>query len=98
MFVFVCLISSNVDQVTRASIRPSLPPDTDPEDSATGPDDVDMADADDVDDALEDDVPKPIKTRKKREKKVVPVGQNGLPKRRVEKTRTAVDAKGFMSA
>lgn len=82
------------DQVTHASTRPSLPPDTDPEDGPLGGD-VDMAEVDE-DDALEDDVPKPIKTKKKREKKTVPVGRNGLPKRRIEKTRTLTDDKGFM--
>ena len=41
-----------------------------------------------------DDIPKP--RRKKKEKKVIPVGKNGLKKRRVVKTRTAMDDKGFM--
>jgi DNA polymerase delta subunit 3 len=41
-----------------------------------------------------DDVPKP--KRKKKEKKVVPVGKNGIPKRRLVNTRTTLDAKGFM--
>lgn len=39
--------------------------------------------------------PKP-KPRKKREKKIVPVGRNGLKKRRVMKSRMRVDEKGYM--
>jgi DNA polymerase delta subunit 3 len=40
-----------------------------------------------------DDAPKP--KRKRKEKKVIPVGKNGLPKRRIVKTRKTKDAKGF---
>ncbi|KAH7920890.1 hypothetical protein BV22DRAFT_1198606 [Leucogyrophana mollusca] len=47
------------------------------------------------DDSDEDAALKP-KTKKKTAKKSVPVGRNGLKKRRVVKTRTAVDAKGYM--
>jgi DNA polymerase delta subunit 3 len=39
--------------------------------------------------------PKP-KPKKRREKKVVPVGRNGLKKKRVVKSRTTTDAKGYM--
>jgi DNA polymerase delta subunit 3 len=78
-----------IEQVERvgATRRASTPPET--EDGRSQIDD-DMDVDEDVDPA-----PKPI--RKKREKKVVPVGRNGTPKRRVMKTRTATDAKGFMS-
>jgi len=39
--------------------------------------------------------PKP-KPKKRREKKVVPVGRNGLKKKRVVKSRMTTDAKGYM--
>ncbi|KAK0217840.1 DNA polymerase subunit Cdc27 [Armillaria fumosa] len=48
-------------------------------------DDVDMAD---------ETVPAPKKKRK--EKKVIPVGRNGLKKKRVVKSRESIDAKGYM--
>ncbi|KAK0501391.1 DNA polymerase subunit Cdc27 [Armillaria luteobubalina] len=47
-------------------------------------DDVDMAD---------ETVPAPKKKRK--EKKVIPVGRNGLKKKRVVKSRESIDAKGY---
>lgn len=50
--------------------------------------DVDMSDDTEV-------KPKP-KPRKKKEKKAVPVGRNGLKKRRVMKSRMRVDEKGYM--
>ena len=39
---------------------------------------------------------KPKRTRKKTEKKVAPVGRNGLKKKRVVKSKTSFDAKGYM--
>jgi DNA polymerase delta subunit 3 len=54
----------------------------------------DSDNADDVD-MSEDDDPVPKPTRRKRTKKVVPVGNNGLKKRRVIKTRTKFDAQGY---
>ncbi|KAK0467124.1 DNA polymerase subunit Cdc27 [Desarmillaria tabescens] len=48
-------------------------------------DNVDMAD---------EAVPAP--KRKRKEKKVVPVGRNGLKKKRVVKSRESIDAKGYM--
>ncbi len=48
-------------------------------------DDVDMAD---------ETAPAPKKKRK--EKKVIPVGRNGLKKKRVVKSRESIDAKGYM--
>ncbi|KAI0755467.1 DNA polymerase subunit Cdc27-domain-containing protein [Irpex lacteus] len=60
-------------------------------DEAIGDDeDVVMADDSDV------DVP-PVKPKRQRKpKKVVPVGKNGLKKRRVVKSRMTTDAKGYM--
>lgn len=40
--------------------------------------------------------PEPKPKRKRKPKKIIPVGRNGLKKRRVEKSRTAIDAKGYM--
>lgn len=52
----------------------------------------------DVDVAMSDsDVPKP-KPRARKTKKVIPVGSNGLKKKRVMKTEKFVDDKGYMSA
>ncbi|KAK0189027.1 hypothetical protein F5146DRAFT_691578 [Armillaria mellea] len=48
-------------------------------------DDVDMAD---------ETAPAPKKKRK--EKKVIPVGRNGLKKKRVVKSRESIDAKGYI--
>jgi len=39
---------------------------------------------------------KPKRSRKKTEKKVVPVGKNGLKKKRVVKSKMSLDAKGYM--
>jgi DNA polymerase delta subunit 3 len=36
------------------------------------------------------------KPRKKKEKKVIPVGKNGLKKKKTLKSRTRVDDKGYM--
>ena len=45
---------------------------------------------------MEDNIaPKP-KPKKRREKKVVPVGSNGLKKKRVVKSRMTTDTKGYM--
>ena len=46
-----------------------------------------------------DDEPAEVKKRKPRkkvEKKVVPVGRNGLKKKRIMKSRMSIDAKGYM--
>ena len=44
------------------------------------------------------DIAFPAKPRQKRAKKVVPVGRNGLKKRKVIKSRTKLDDKGYMGA
>lgn len=54
---------------------------------------VGMEDVDMVDESEEErEKPK----RKRKEKKVVPRGKNGLRKKRIVKTRTEVDDKGYM--
>lgn len=46
--------------------------------------------------AEDSDIPVEKPKRKRKEKKVVPVGRNGLKKKRVVKTRTTMDEKGYM--
>ncbi len=47
----------------------------------------------------EDSDPAPkIKPRKRKEKKVVPVGRNGLKKKRILKSRSMTDAKGYWAS
>ena len=41
---------------------------------------------------------KPKKPRKRAGKKAVPVGKNGLKKKRVMKSKMSTDAKGYMGA
>lgn len=50
-------------------------------------DDVDMADG---------TTAEPKKARKKREKKIIPIGSNGLKKKKVTKTRRTMDKNGYM--
>lgn len=50
-------------------------------------DDIDMADS---------TTSEPKKTRKKREKKIIPVGRNGLKKKKVTKTKRTIDDNGYM--
>lgn len=45
----------------------------------------------------EDDIPAGKPKRKRKEKKVIPVGRNGLKKRRFVKSRMTMDSKGYMS-
>ncbi|KAF8159528.1 DNA polymerase subunit Cdc27 [Crassisporium funariophilum] len=81
-----------VEKVSReASAKP--PATTDDEEQETdvsvvckNEEDVDMADESAV----------APKIRKKREKKVVPIGSNGLKKKKVTKTRRALDENGYM--
>ncbi|KAJ7483179.1 DNA polymerase subunit Cdc27 [Mycena latifolia] len=69
------------DDVTRAS-RDELVPEPEPDDE---PVDIDMSDG--------ESKPAPVK---RKPKKVIPVGKNGLKKRRVVKSKTRVDEKGYM--
>ncbi|KAG1759461.1 DNA polymerase subunit Cdc27-domain-containing protein [Suillus occidentalis] len=71
------------DQVVRASRLSSCRPDDVVDDTG---DEVEQTDREDV---------KP-QAKKRKPKKVVPVGHNGLKKRRVLKSRTTTDAKGYM--
>ncbi|KIK43144.1 hypothetical protein CY34DRAFT_804148 [Suillus luteus UH-Slu-Lm8-n1] len=84
------------DQVVRASRLSSRRPDDVVDDTG---DEVEQTDVDALISSLgeeeeEEDVKPQVKKRKP--KKVVPVGHNGLKKRRVLKSRTTTDAKGYM--
>ncbi|KAG6910013.1 hypothetical protein DXG01_013735 [Tephrocybe rancida] len=84
-----------VTRVSRVSRAPSRADDDDDEEE----DDIEMEEkapeADEDVDMLDDTVSKP-KPKKRAPKKVVPVGSNGLKKRRVVKSRSTTDAKGYM--
>ncbi|KAJ7233010.1 DNA polymerase subunit Cdc27 [Mycena rebaudengoi] len=79
----IAMMDVDDDIVTRAS-RPE--PETEREEESVEDVDVDMSDG--------DSKPKPVVKRKP--KKVVPVGRNGLKKKRVVKSKTRVDEKGYM--
>ncbi|KAG6832262.1 hypothetical protein H0H87_002158 [Tephrocybe sp. NHM501043] len=87
------------DQVTRVSreSRPSkqVADEDEDEDYETGAEEKPAAAVDEDVDMLDDSVPK-AKPKKRAPKKVVPVGSNGLKKRRVVKSRSKVDEKGYM--
>lgn len=81
----------------RASRLSSHRPDDVPDDTG---DEVDQTDVDALISSLgeeeeEDEDVKP-QAKKRKSRKVVPVGRNGLKKRRVLKSRTTTDAKGYM--
>jgi len=83
------------DEVERVQ-RPSKPTkkvvehDDEEEEDATSPeDDVDVKEEE------EEDV-EPLPKKKRKAKKAVPVGSNGLKKKRVMKSRMHIDEKGFM--
>ncbi|KAJ8516311.1 hypothetical protein ONZ45_g6377 [Pleurotus djamor] len=81
-----------VERVSRPrAIKPSTSEEDENDDDASQPEvqdeDVEMDDADDVPKPK----PKPRKSRK------VPIGSNGLKKKRVIKSRKTVDAKGYMA-
>ena len=92
----------NLAQVEKASSsRP--PPKAEPK--VPGDEDVVMASEPEPepepepaqDEDMMEDTPK-SKARKKKEKKVWPVGRNGLKKKRVMKSRMTMDAKGYTGA
>ena len=46
-------------------------------------------------DVIMEDVPKKPATKKRKSKPTIPVGRNGLKKRKVTKTRKTVDSNGY---
>ncbi|PCH41236.1 hypothetical protein WOLCODRAFT_162919 [Wolfiporia cocos MD-104 SS10] len=71
---------------------------SEPESVAGTPPETEDAQSSPQTEIVEDSEPERIKakSRKKKEKKVVPVGKNGLKKKRIMKSRTKVDDKGYM--
>ena len=92
--IFTLLSNSFTDQVIRV---PRNPPSTTNPSTASGSPLEDVEEDVDVEMAAADEDLK-IKPppRKRKPKKVIPVGRNGLKKRRVEKSRTSFDEKGYM--
>jgi len=58
--------------------------------------DTSLEEKGDDDDVEMDDEPVVKAVKKPREKKVVPIGSNGLKKRKVTKTRKVADANGYL--
>ncbi|KAH9938597.1 DNA polymerase subunit Cdc27-domain-containing protein [Fomitopsis serialis] len=81
------------DEVDKAS-RPASVPESEVETEEEAPPDTQ------TEDVIDDSEPERMKQRpqkkKKQAKKPVPVGRNGLKKRRVMRTRTKTDEKGYM--
>ena len=89
-----CSLMWDAEQVLKASRSAvEVPPRTDESDA-----DVIMRETQEEESGIEDVKPVIAKPRKKREKKVVPVGKNGLKKKRIMKSRTRTDDKGYMGA
>ena len=81
-----CFLTDQVEKVIHeTSANASTANDDDDEKEQM--DDVDMADGTTVE---------PKKVRKKREKKTIPVGRNGLKKKKVMKTKKTMDDNGYM--
>ena len=81
------LIHLSTDQVEKVVHETSTNVSTTMDDENEQMDDVDMVDG---------TTSEPKKTRKKREKKVIPVGSNGLKKKKVMKTKKTMDDNGYM--
>ena len=85
----------SLDQVTRVSRNASL------SESGTSPPatDVEMEDREAEPEPEPEPKPKPArKPQQRKPKKVVPVGRNGLKKRRLVKSRMTTDDKGYFGA
>lgn len=80
------LLNYFIDEVIRVTRETPVLMKEEEEESTEDGEDVKM------DDSIS---PKP-KPKKRREKKVIPVGSNGLKKKRTIKSRMTTDAKGYM--
>ena len=99
------MLNTLPDEVERAAVAAPKKP---PPKSKSKPKVVESSDEeehteprDDEDLMYVDDEPVEVKSKKptkKAEKKVVPVGRNGLKKKRVVKSKMSTDAKGYMGA
>ncbi|KAG6812774.1 hypothetical protein H0H92_000544 [Tricholoma furcatifolium] len=92
----LALMDIDDDEVTRVTREKRVPVEAEGREEKT---DEEMEEkpivGDDEDIEMEDAVPK-AKPKKRAPKKVVPVGRNGLKKKRVVKSRTKIDDKGYM--
>ena len=77
----------SADQVEKVIHETSTNASTPDDDEKEQMDDVDMADG---------TTAEPKKARKKREKKTITVGRNGLKKKKVMKTKKTMDDNGYM--
>ncbi|KAF8547345.1 hypothetical protein OG21DRAFT_1501619 [Imleria badia] len=84
-----------VDRASRMSrVRPQPEEEEESEEEVTEPEKEATAPPATTEDDESDHVP--VVPKKRKPRKVVPVGRNGLKKRRVVKSRTTTDAKGYM--
>ena len=84
------MITDHVMHVTRETPAPGPIKEEEEESSAE--------DIPEKDTRMDDDDCLPaVKPKKRREKKTIPIGSNGLKKKRVTKSRQTTDAKGYTS-
>lgn len=76
--------------------KPAAAPSPPPASQTETEERVEEADVPDVMNEDSDDPAPKTKPRKRKEKKVIPVGRNGLKKKRVVKSKTDFDDKGYM--
>ena len=82
-----CISTDQVEKVIHETSTNASTANDDDDDEKEQMDDVDMADG----------TAEPKKARrKKREKKMIPVGRNGLKKKKVMKTKKTMDDNGYM--
>ncbi|KAF8966316.1 DNA polymerase subunit Cdc27 [Flammula alnicola] len=88
------LMDIDDDQVERVSRVPSTNASSNERDDDDGDDSSVAAQEEDI--SMAEDVPAKPKVKPRKPKTVVPVGRNGLKKRKLTKTRRTVDANGYM--
>jgi DNA polymerase delta subunit 3 len=91
--IFTLLSKYFTDQVIRV---PHNPPSTTNPSTASGSPPLEDIEEDVEMVAADEDLKIKPPPRKRKPKKIIPVGRNGLKKRRVEKSRTSFDEKGYM--
>ena len=95
-------LPDEVERVTAVAPKKPLPRSKPKPKVSESSDEEEHTELGDVEDSMYvDDEPaevKPKRSKKKAEKKVGPVGRNGLKKKRVVKSRMSTDAKGYMGA
>ena len=79
------MVTDHVIHVTRETPAPGLKQ----EEEESSAEEKDMK--------MDDDCLPAVKPKKRREKKIIPIGSNGLKKKRVMKSRQTTDTKGYTS-